>query len=61
MEDTYERLVLTAVIHANLRFAGLVENLEWKVLEIGLNFRVLVFPTNELQRRQGTTAHPSCL
>jgi len=42
MEETYEFLVLTAVIiHANVGFAGLVENLEGEVLDIGLNFGIL--------------------
>jgi hypothetical protein len=43
---TYDFLVLTAVLYMDVRLASLVENLEWEVLDIGLNLSVIVFMTD---------------
>jgi len=45
--ETYEFLVLAAVVYADVWFASLVKNLEREVLDIGLNFIVIEFATNE--------------
>ena len=46
-DDTYEFLLLTAVLDLDVGLASLVEDLEREVLDIGLHFGVIEFTTNE--------------
>ena len=45
-KGTYEILVLTTVVYANVRFASLVEDLEGEVLHIGLNLGIIEFTSH---------------
>ena len=46
-EVTYEFLILATVLNLNVRLATLVEDLEGEVLDIGLDFCIGEFATNE--------------
>ena len=46
-DQTYEFLVLAAILDPNVWFATLVNDCEWEVFDIGLHFSIGEFAANE--------------
>ena len=45
--DTYKFFLFTTIFNTDVRFATLVKDLEWEILEIGLHPRVIKLASNE--------------
>jgi len=53
-DQTHKLLILSTVLNADIRFAGLVDDLEREMFNVGLYFRIRELAANEALRVEDT-------
>jgi hypothetical protein len=52
--STHEFLLLATVLDTDVRLPSFVANLEWEVLEVGLDLLIIIFVADEMLRIEHT-------